>query len=320
MNILVTGGEGYIGSETCRQLIEKGHKVISLDNSSSGNKRCHVEGLVIVRADARMEINISTIILKYKIDLVIHLAAKIKVKESIEQSLVYYDNNVISTISLLKAMKQTGVNKLVFASTASIYGNNNSDFLINEWANPMPINPYAKSKYFCEEIIEDAYKSWGLNYVNLRFFNVAGASETVGQTDKAGTHLIKVLCEQLCGKREVVEIYGNCMRDYTHVSDISNAIILSAFYLRQGGYSYTFNVGYGEGFSTQSVIEMMEKVAGKEINKIYFQETRSGDPERLIADPKKIKDTLGWKPQHQGLEHICRSALVWEKRQNDAIV
>lgn len=259
--------------------------------------------------------------LQEKVSGVIHLAAKVKAPESVLQPLEYYRTNTLGTFSLLNACKVADMKKLIFSSTALVYGNANID-LLDEKMPAGPINPYGFSKLFSEQMIQDSESEFGLKSIILRYFNVAGASDSLkyGQLSKEATHLIKIAAEAACNKRDSMSITGTDyptnddtgVRDYIHVEDLADAHVLAMKYLLEGGNSEIFNCGYGQGASVREVIATMKKVSGVDF-KVIEAERRSGDAIRLVADSNKIRQTLGWIPKRDSLETICRSAYFYEK-------
>ena len=321
-NILVTGGAGYIGSHTTDALIKNGFNVIIIDDLSTGFKSLvHPEAKFyessILDSDKTAEI-----MEKENISGVIHFAAKIIVPESISQPLNYYTNNTFGVLKTLEACKKANVKKFVFSSTAAVYGNG-SDDLITEKLPTAPINPYGFSKLMSEQLIKDVDLEFGLKSIILRYFNVAGASESLryGQLSKNASHLIKIGCEAACGKRPGMSITGadyntpdgTGVRDYIHVEDLADAHVLAMRYLLTGGESETFNCGYGHGSSVRAVIDTIKKVSGVDFN-VTEAPRRAGDAASLVSDNSKIKRILEWTPKRDNLELICKSAYEWEKK------
>jgi UDP-glucose 4-epimerase len=320
--ILTTGGAGYIGSNTVAKLLKSGFKVVVADDLSTGFNE-------LVHPDAKFyNVNISnteelTEIMRFeKISGVIHFAAKIIVPESISEPLKYYSNNTDGVISTLSACKKANVKKIVFSSTAAVYGNATSE-LITESTPASPINPYGYSKLFSEQIIKDVENEFGLKSVIFRYFNVAGASRDLrfGQRTKTATHLVKIASEAALKKREQMFITGTDystpdgtgVRDYIHVEDLAKAHVLAIQYLLDNGVSNLFNCGYGHGYSVKEVVNCMKKISGHDFNSPNAPR-RMGDAASLVADPKKLKSTLGWKPELDDLEIICRTALEFERQ------
>ncbi|MGE0631063.1 MAG: UDP-glucose 4-epimerase GalE [Pseudobdellovibrionaceae bacterium] len=322
MKILVTGGAGYIGSHTVKQLVEQGHQVWVLDNLITGFQWAISPKAEFVKGDIRDTELVKSILEKMKADAVIHFAAHLDVGESVREPLKYWNNNVGGSVSLLQACSETGVKFFVFSSTAAVYGNP-SEAMVSESDLPAPINPYGESKLAVEKILRDLSSSTKMKSVILRYFNVAGASidGTLGQATKNATHLIKVACEAACNKRQRIDIFGTDyktpdgtgIRDYIHVEDLATAHLDALEYLHKGGEGDTFNVGYGHGFSVRQVLDSVKGVSSCSFE---TRETarRPGDGAQLIANSEKIKKQLGWKPKHDDLDLICRSAFAWEQK------
>jgi UDP-glucose 4-epimerase len=322
-NILITGGAGYIGSHTVGQFLKNGYQVVVYDNLSTGFESAIPKGVTFVKGDVLDTKSLAKCMQEFHIEAVIHFAAKLIVPESVAKPALYYHNNVGGMCSLLFACEKSGVKKIVFSSTAAVYGIPESNKPISELTPTNPINPYGQSKLMAEKVLTDFAAVNDLGFVILRYFNVAGASDDGlnGQRTKDATHLIKVTAEVATGKRPQMSVFGfdyptpdgTCIRDYIHVEDLSEAHVLAARYLEQGGVSNTFNCGYGRGFSVLQVIETLSKVSNKTIP---FERTgrRAGDPPSLVADSSKLKTILGWKPKRNNLELICKSAFEWEQK------
>lgn len=320
MNILVTGGAGYIGSHVVRQLSERGDVVTVYDNLSTGFAESLLNNEILVISDLADEKQLAAIMSNNHFDAVLHFAASIVVPESVSDPLKYYSNNTANTLKLIKACVDHGVKKFVFSSTAAVYGMPDSGYA-DETTIPSPMNPYGTSKLMSECILRDASSAHGLKYVVLRYFNVAGADPLyrMGQRTPDATHLIKVCCQAALGLRDKVEIFGvdyptkdgTGVRDYIHVEDLAAAHLAALHYLNDGGVSTAFNVGYGEGSTVREVIEMVKKVSGVDF-KVVESGRRSGDPAMLIARNEKIKNTRKWIPLYNNLEKIIMDAWQWE--------
>ena len=330
--ILVTGGAGYIGSHTVRQLVQAGYDVVVIDNLYSGFQWAVDDQAEFVNADVGDFPFVCSLLGEKKIDAVIHFAGHVVVPESVADPLKYYRNNTVNSQRLIQACQQSGVSKFIFSSTCSVYGESEVN-PITENTPVSPINPYARSKLMTEWMLRDTANSArgehdgsAFNYVALRYFNVAGAAidGSLGQATPDATHLIKVASEVVCGKREKLQIFGTdyptpdgtCIRDYIHVEDLAAAHVLALDYLKSQMTSSVMNCGYGQGYSVLDVVEMMRKVSQVDFA-TEKTDRRSGDPPILTADNTKIRKVLGWKPRYNDLELICRSALDWETRLED---
>jgi UDP-glucose 4-epimerase len=319
--ILVTGGAGYIGSHVARQLGERGEKLVTLDNLSSGFRKAVLHG-TFVQGDTGDAACIDQILKAHDVDTVMHFAAHISVPESVAEPLKYYRNNTANTRTLLERCVAAGVRHFVFSSTAAVYGMP-ADGLASEDSPTVPINPYGMSKLMSEVMLRDVAAVTPLTYVALRYFNVAGADPggRIGQCTPEATHLIKVACEHAVGKRREIAIFGTdydtpdgtCVRDYIHVEDLAAAHLQALDYLRRGGASTTLNCGYGRGFSVREVLAEVARLSGKKLNTIESAR-RAGDPPQLVAAADRIRRSFGWSPRHQDLGAIVATALAWEQR------
>jgi UDP-glucose 4-epimerase len=321
MLILITGGAGYIGSQMVKLLQQTGCYVVVLDDLSNGFRDAvpEVELVVGSIADAGL---LKTLFARYQFDAVIHFASFIQVGESISYPQKYYENNVVSTLTLLNAMREAGVSRFIFSSTAAVYGN--PVYLpIDENHPKEPINPYGKSKWMVEQVLEDYDRAYGLKSVCLRYFNAAGAypEGQLGERHEPETHLIPLVLQAASGRREAISVFGTdydtpdgtCIRDYVHVSDLCDAHWLALNHLMTNGDSARFNLGNGEGFSVKEVIDTAEKVTSKKIS-VDYQPRRAGDPARLIADSSKVREKLGWQPKRADLSTIIADAWAWERK------
>ena len=320
--ILVTGGAGYIGSHTNKALNEAGYDTIVVDNLVKGYEE-FVKWGEFVNCDFGSE-DIREVFENYDIDGVIHFAAFSSVAESMEYPQKYLKNNYKNTLNLLSFMREYGVDKFILSSTAAVYGNP-TKVPITEDQELKPINPYGHSKFITEKALEREANKGDFNYVSLRYFNAAGCDfdTEIGELHDPETHLIPLVLDAAIGKRDSISIFGDdyntpdgtCIRDYIHVNDLAQAHILAYQYLENNNQSNIFNLGNGEGYSVKEVIDTCKKVTSKEFN-VKIDERRDGDPDILIADSSKIRDTLGWVPQHD-LETIVDSAWKWHKKIND---
>ena len=319
--ILVTGGAGYIGSHVVRQLGEAGHRIVVLDNLSTGFRESVLHGELIIGNSGDQPL-VSQILKDHEIGAVLHFAANIVVPESVSDPMKYYGNNTCNTRNLLDCCQKAGVAHFIFSSTAAVYGIPD-ELPASEETPLVPINPYGSSKLMSEWMLRDLAAACDLNYVVLRYFNVAGANVEgrIGQSTPEATHLIKVACEVVTGAREQVAIFGTDyptedgtgVRDYIHVDDLASAHLKALDYLRTGGESTTLNCGYGSGFIVRQVLNAVETCHGSPI-KIVEEPRRAGDPPALIAAASKIRETLGWQPKYNDLGLITQTALDWEKK------
>ncbi|MCE2517110.1 MAG: UDP-glucose 4-epimerase GalE [Alphaproteobacteria bacterium] len=321
--ILVTGGAGYIGSHAVHHLIDHGYQPVVLDDFSTGRHEAIPEGTPLYEGNVGDPHLLATVFSEQNITAVMHFAGSIVVPESVTNPGKYYANNTGNTLMLLTAMAKAGVSRLVFSSTAAVYGNPDAKFIPIVEDNPTePINPYGMSKLMSERMIADMTTAHDMSAVVLRYFNVAGADMKgrVGQSTPDATHLIKIATQVLTGQRDGMSIFGTdydtpdgtCIRDYIHIDDLIAAHLLALDHLIKGGENLTLNCGYGHGFSVKEVITAINALGEGEIN-VTLADRRDGDPARLIADSSACRNRLGWTPRHDDLTTIVRSALAWEK-------
>lgn len=321
MNVLVTGGAGYIGSHMVHFLISKNYQVIVLDNLSTGHEKLIHPKSIFIKGDICDRTLVETILLKYKIEAVIHFAAFIKVDESVTHPYKYYHNNTYGSLQLFQACNEVGVQRVLFSSTAAVYGDG-SDIPLEETNITSPKNPYGQSKLMSEKILHDISTLGKIHYAILRYFNVAGANNDaqLGQISNNSTHLIKVAAETAAGKRASITIHGTdystkdgtCIRDYIHIQDLINAHFRALYYLSSGGQSEVFNLGYGTGVSVKEVVKCMKNVS--KVNfKVIEGPRRMGDGSSLVANSAKARKILNWEPNYDQLEKICSSAYEWER-------
>lgn len=322
--ILVTGGAGYIGSHTVRELRSRGYDVVVYDNLTTG----HIEAVgdaIFVNGDLFDVELLKDTFKKYGVDSVIHFAAYSLVGESMTNPLKYYHNNVAGTLALLEAMVACDVKYLVFSSSAATYGDTGED-IISETSPQKPTSVYGMTKLMMEQLMADFDKAYGLKYVALRYFNAAGAHESgeIGEDHNPESHLIPIIMQVLNGKREKLGIFGDdyptpdgtCIRDYIHITDLADAHIKALESLKSGANSNAYNLGNGNGFSVKEVVETVEKVVGKPVKREIVPR-RAGDPAVLVASSDKIKKELGWKPEYDSLEKIVASAWKWHSTHPD---
>jgi UDP-glucose 4-epimerase len=320
--ILVTGGAGYIGSHTIKQLGEAGYDIVTYDNLSTGTVGALSYGKLFV-GDLRDREQLAQVFTQHHFDAVLHFAASISVPESIVKPLDYYTNNTANTLNLLHCCQTFGVNKFIFSSTAAVYGQPEGNQPITEDILPQPLNPYGSSKLMSERLIRDYAAASKLRYVILRYFNVAGAEVggTLGQTGKKASHLIKVACDAALGNRPSMEVFGTDfdtpdgtgIRDYIHVDDLARAHVDALTYLESANPSQILNCGYGTGYSVRQVIDKVKEISGVDFPVIETAR-REGDPACVIAGADRITKLLDWKPRYNDLDLIIRTALAWEKK------
>ncbi|MDQ3794793.1 MAG: UDP-glucose 4-epimerase GalE [Actinomycetota bacterium] len=318
MKLLVTGGAGYIGSVVARQLGEAGHETVVLDNLSKGHKRAVPEDIRFVEADLLNVERVSEV-LAGSFDGVLHFAAFSLVGESVEEPERYYRNNVCGTLHLLEAMREADVSRLVFSSTAAVYGEP-EEVPIPETSPTLPTNPYGGSKLAVDQMIRAVAEARGLAATSLRYFNVAGASGRFGEDHHPETHLIPLVLQAASGQRDSVKIFGTdyptrdgtAVRDYIHVEDLGRAHLL-ALEAAEPGEHRVYNLGNGAGFSVREVIEAARRVTDRPIKAVQSPR-RSGDPAVLVASSDKIRSELGWKPEKPELEVMISDAWDWMQR------
>ena len=316
--ILVTGGAGYIGSHTVRELRDRGMDCVVYDNLVTG----HIEAVgdaPFVKGDIFDKELLLKTFAEYKVDSVVHFAAYSQVGESMAHPAKYYRNNVAGTLSLLDAMLEGGVKYLVFSSSAATYGES-GEGLITEDSPQRPTSVYGQTKLMMEQFMADFDRAYGMKYVALRYFNAAGAHKSgeIGEAHDPESHLIPVILQAALGVRDHIGIYGDdyptrdgtCIRDYIHITDLADAHIRALEYLKNGGKSTHYNLGNGNGFSVKEVIETARRVTGRAIP-ARVEGRRPGDPATLVASSEKIKRELGWDPQYDSLEEIVASAWKW---------
>ncbi|MGV6827496.1 MAG: UDP-glucose 4-epimerase GalE [bacterium] len=319
--ILITGGAGYIGSHTVRQLGEAGESLVTLDNLSTGFRDKVLYGDFVEGDTADPEL-VNSVIAEHQVETVIHFAAHTIVPESVSDPLKYYRNNTCATRNLLECSQNNGVKNFIFSSTAAVYGTPDQTTCFEDTPTH-PINPYGMSKLMSEHMIRDVSQATDMRHVILRYFNVAGSDPQgrIGQCTPNATLLIKVAAEVALGKRQELLIFGTDydtedgtgVRDYIHVEDLADAHLKALDHLRAGGESSTLNCGYGHGFSVKDVVQMVEEVTGKPLP-VREVARRAGDPPMLIAGARRIREELGWTPRYDDLRTIVHSSLEWESK------
>ncbi len=322
MKVRVRGGAGYIGSHAVRALGDEGHEVLTFDNLSSGNKSALLHG-EIIEADLADKETLLKTLRDFRPEAIMHFAASIVVPESVREPLKYYRNNTANTLNLIEAVLETGPCMFIYSSTAAVYGPPGT-VPIGEDAPMAPVNPYGTSKMMSEILLRDISSVRNdFRYVSLRYFNASGASPggRIGEMHDPETHLIPLVLKTAKGERKSVQVFGTdyptpdgtCVRDYIHVDDLANAHMVVLKYLAEGGESEVFNCGYGRGYSVREVVEAAKEVTGIDF-KVEDTSRREGDPPELVADSSRIMERLGWKPRHDDLNFIIKTAWEWEKK------
>lgn len=321
MTVLVLGGAGYIGSHTVDRLVDKGYDVAVVDNLITGHEKAINAKARFYQGDVRDKLFMREVFDKENIDTVIHFAAFSIVPESMSDPLKYFDNNTYGMTALLEVMRDAGVKRIVFSSTAATYGEP-KQVPIKETDPQIPTNPYGESKLAMEKIIHWADVAYGIKFVALRYFNVAGAKDdgSIGEDHHPETHLIPIILQVAKGQRDKLTIFGGDyptkdgtnVRDYVHVMDLSDAHILAMEYLKQGNDSTAFNLGSSHGFSNKEIVDAARKATGKPIP-AEVGPRRPGDPATLVASSEKAKKILGWEPQYDDMEKIIATAWHWDQ-------
>ena len=323
-NILVTGGAGYIGSHIVELLIKKKSNVIILDNLSTGYKKLINKKSKFIKGDIKNLNILKRVIKAENITSIIHLAASLNVSEAENKPQKYYKNNVLGTLNLVKACKNSKVKNIIFSSSCSIYGNVNGE--VSEKRKPNPQGKYASTKFDGEKIIKKYSKKYNYKYVILRYFNVVGASESgkIGEIEKSHNHLFKNIAIASLKKKPIINVFGKhyntpdgtCIRDYIHVMDLSQIHIKCLDKINFSKKSITLNCGYGKGISVLEVGRKFKKILKKKVV-INFKSPRLGDVAEVYADTSKLKRLIDWKPRYNNLEFMLKSAIKWEKKINN---
>lgn len=319
--ILVIGGAGYIGSHMAKLLQEVGEPYVVFDNFENGHREA-VGNAPIIQGDLRASTDIENALKSYRFDLVMHFGAYIMVGESVKNPSEYYWNNFVGVLNLLDAMRHRGLNKLIFSSTAAIFGE--PQYVPIDESHPKnPTSPYGDTKLAVERLLDAYDTAYGIRSVCLRYFNAAGADPdgVLGEDHDPESHLIPAAILAAMGKTPGLSIFGTdyptvdgtCVRDYIHVMDLAQAHLLAARHLRQGGESRKFNLGNGQGFSVRQIVDTVESISGKTIP-VEEGPRRSGDPAVLVASSDRIKHDLGWEPRFPDIEQIVRDAWAWRAK------
>jgi UDP-glucose 4-epimerase len=320
LNILVTGGAGYVGSVCCGELLRLGHSVTVVDDLSTGSNDAVPQGAQFDRIDIGDRIALRTVVQAKKFNVVFHFAAKALIPESVSNPGVFFDHNVGSGITMLEVLREAGVRNFVFSSSAAVYGTP-SALPIDEDCEKNPVNSYGLTKLMLEQVLEWYAKAYGWSVVAFRYFNAAGATAEAGERHDPETHIIPLLLEVASGERESFNIYGDdyptpdgtCLRDYVHVLDIAHAHICALQKLDQPGMR-AYNIGLGQSYSVRQICDAVAEVTGRPIN-LRVAPRRAGDPPVLCASPQRIQQELGWKPEHSSLSEILNSAWHWKQKQ-----
>ena len=325
MTILITGGAGYIGSHIAEELVNKKKKVIILDNLKTGHKKLINKKAVFIKGDINNNNLFKDIIKTYNIETIIHLAAYLNISEAEINHLKYFNNNVKGTQNILLNCKNSNVRNIIFSSSCSVYGNVKGSVKENKKLNPKGY--YAWTKFKGEELIKKYCKKFKLKYGIFRYFNVAGASSSgkIGEIERSHGHLIKNIAIQSHKNKPLIKIFGNnyetkdgtCIRDYIHVSDLADAHIQAIDYLKKNDKSFVLNCGYGKGYSVLEIVNKFKKIRKNLC--VSYQKKRPGDVSQVFSSTKKIKKIFKWKPKHNNINKIIKSAILWEKKLNKKI-
>ncbi len=322
MTVLVTGGAGYIGSHMMHRLADMGEPAVVIDNLQTGFRESVPGSAPFYQGNIADKAILARVLREHSIKTVVHFAASAVVPDSVRDPLGYYANNTVASRALFETAIEHGVRQFIFSSTCAVYGQTDSE-PVTEIMPTAPVSPYGWSKLMTEIMLRDAAAAHDLNYVVLRYFNVAGADPAMrtGQSTSVATQLIKAAVQAAIGIRSKLEIFGtdyatpdgSCVRDYIHVADIAAAHADALRYLRGGGDSVVLNCGYGRGFSVREVIEMVKAVSGNDFP-VVESPRRAGDPARVVADSRLVRERLGWQPKYDDLRTIVTHALAWERK------
>ena len=322
MSVLVTGGGGYIGSQMTFDLVDRGERVVVLDDLSTGFDWAVAPGADLVIGDVGDRVLVDRIMKMHGIETIMHFAGSVVVPDSVADPLGYYLNNTVKTRELIAAAIANGVSHFVFSSTSAVYGTPET-IPVSEEAPLNPLSPYGASKAMTERMLADAASAYGLRFVILRYFNVAGADPLTrtGQSTRGATHILKVATEAATGQRDHIAVFGTdydtpdgtCIRDYIHVADLIAAHAKALDHLRAGGGDLTLNCGYGRGYSVLDMLDAVQRVSGRILD-IRARGRRAGDVPMVVAAADRIREALGWAPRYDDLDAIVAHALAWENK------
>jgi UDP-glucose 4-epimerase len=320
MKILLSGGAGYIGSHTTLALLDQGHQVTVIDNLSTGNKDLIPENASFIECDIEDSLTITNLLKKEKFDALMHFAGFIQVEESVKNPKKYFINNTENSKILFEVCQNNNLKNIIFSSTAAAYGNPIDEKPIKEDVLLKPLNPYGESKVLTEKYLQSNSQ---LKFIILRYFNVAGADPKMrsGLISKKATHLIKIASEAAVGKRDLITIFGNdystpdgtAIRDYIHVSDLADIHVKAVEHLIKNQQSNIINCGYGKGYSVKDVLAKVDEVNQKAVT-TEIGSRRLGDSAMLVSDTSKLNSLFNWKPKHNNLSFIIKTAIDWEKK------
>ena len=320
--LLLTGGAGYVGSHAVLAFLDAGYRVVVLDNLATGTRSAVPPEAAFVEGDAGDSGTVGALIAEHAIGAVVHFAGSVVVPESVVDPLKYWHDNAVASAHLIRACVEGGVRRFVFSSSAAVYGIP-SAVPVAEDMPAEPVNPYGGSKLAVERMLRDTAAAHDFRYTALRYFNVAGADPKgrAGQSTRDATHLVKVACEAAAGRRKGVSVFGTdydtpdgtCVRDYIHVSDLAEVHVAALRDLEAGGRGGVLNCGYGRGYSVREVLEAVRSEAGVELE-VTDAPRRAGDPPCLVSDTARLRAALEWRPRHDDLRFIVRTALAWERR------
>lgn len=317
--ILVTGGAGYVGSVCCLQLLERGHAVTVVDDLSTGHANAVPAGAIFHQLDIGDRAALASVLAADRFDAVFHFAAKALIPESVSNPGMFFDSNVATGIALLEIVRNAGIRKFVFSSSAAVYGNPHST-PIDEDHSKQPVNSYGETKLMLERVLYWYAMAYGWTVVAFRYFNACGATEAIGEDHRPETHIIPLLLETASGKRDFFEIYGfdyptvdgTCMRDYVHVLDIAEAHLLALQVQNRPGFS-AYNIGTGTSYSVRQVCRVVEQALSRTV-RVKDGDRREGDPAILCASPQLLMRELGWRPRCSDLKTIVRTAWEWKEK------